>query len=49
VFGAGVREPDPETMPIAGYRDELPTRLRLQSTADARLTISTRAADVGAR
>ena len=42
VLGSGVREPDPESAPSAGYRDELPTRLRLTSSSRFPLVISDR-------
>src|SRR5690242_17954653 len=40
VLGAGVREPDPDAKPDGGYRGELPTRLRLTSSAAHPLVIS---------
>ncbi len=40
ILGAGVREPDPDTMPTAAYRDGSPTRLRLMSSQQFKLRIS---------
>lgn len=40
VLGSGVREPDPDASPTDGYRGELPTRLRLTSSAAYPLVIS---------
>jgi hypothetical protein len=40
VLGAGVREPDPDASPTGGYRGEMPTRLRLTSSAAHPLVIS---------
>jgi hypothetical protein len=40
VLGAGTREPDPDAMPTAAYRDAPPTRLRLTSSAKYPLVIS---------
>ena len=40
VLGAGVREPDPDASPTGAYRGELPTRLRLTSSAAHPLVIS---------
>jgi len=41
VLGAGVREPDPDARPSGGeYRSEMPTRLRLTSSAQHPLVIS---------
>jgi hypothetical protein len=40
IVGSGVREPDPAAAPVGGYRGELPTRLRLTSSAAHRLVIA---------
>jgi hypothetical protein len=42
IVGSGVREPDPSAAPVGGYRGELPTRLRLTSSAAHRLVIARR-------
>lgn len=42
VGGSGVREPDPDATPRDGYREELPTRLRLTSSPKFPLLISDR-------
>jgi hypothetical protein len=47
VAGQGVREPDPDAVAqVAGYREGLPTRLRLTSSATFPLYVSDRAGDV---
>jgi hypothetical protein len=47
VAGQGIREPDPDAVgQVAGYREGLPTRLRLTSSATFPLYVSDRAGDV---
>lgn len=40
IYGAGVREPDPDAAPTGMYRDSGPQRLRFTGTAEYPLLIS---------